>query len=173
MAQPAWLPLAPTPAGARQASSATPTKPSASPAQRSRLMRSPSHSQATSAPNSGTVALRIDVSPVAMCITAQANSANGIAELMSPANSTGRQWRRSAGHSPRCSRKGQRNRAAISTRSPAMGSGPNSAAPRRMKRNDAPHKLDSNTNSPTQAGAWGERASALVCGAVMRNSIEG
>ena len=156
MAQPAWSDLTPTPAGARHAKSATPTKPSARPSQRSRLMRSPSHSQATSAPNSGTVAFRIDVSPVAMCMTAQENKANGMAELTTPASKMGRQCWRSAGHCPWRSSTGHSSAVASATRRPAVAMGPNSAAPMRMKRKEAPHKEARKTNSPNHEdmGAW-------------------
>ena len=77
-----------------QASMATPTKPITSPSVREAPGRSPSQSQATTAPNSGTVALRMDVSPVLMDSSAKLNSANGRAELVMPQNSTGFQcWR--------------------------------------------------------------------------------
>ncbi|MNT20722.1 hypothetical protein D3C72_1560370 [compost metagenome] len=141
---------------------------------RSGVMRSPSHSQATSAPNSGAAALSTEAMPVGMCTTAYENRANGMAELMRPENSTGRQWARSAGHSPRTSITGSRNSAASATRRPAVGTGPNCEAPRRMNRNDAPHRTASTTNSGNQritgmdaaegravggetvcAGAWG------------------
>src|SRR3990167_10692331 len=46
---------------------------------------------------------------------------------------------------------GHRNSAASSTRSPAVGSGPNSDAPMRMNRNEAPHRAESSMNSPSQA----------------------
>jgi len=114
--------------------------------------RSFSQSQATRAPVSGTVALRIDVSPVVMCITANANSMNGMPELSRPTNrmALGR-WRKSA-QTPLTINTGSRNSAASATRRPAVGTTPNSAAPRRMNRNDEPHRAASSTNSRARAG---------------------
>ncbi|MCY1381280.1 hypothetical protein D9M69_691680 [compost metagenome] len=51
-------------------SSVTPAKPMARPSMREPPGRSLSQSQATSAPESGTVALRMELSPVVMCSTA-------------------------------------------------------------------------------------------------------
>ncbi len=119
-------------------------------------MRSPSQTHATSAPNSGTVAFRMEASPVVMCSTAQEYSANGMAEFTRPASNAGFQCRRSAGHWPWCSRMGNRKKVASSTRSPAVGKGPNSDAPMRMNKKEAPHRAESRANSPIQeeTGAW-------------------
>ena len=70
-------------------SKTTPPKPMAKPTVRDRLGLSPSQSQATTAPNSGTVAFRIEEKPVLMCITAKAYKANGMPLLRTPTNSTG------------------------------------------------------------------------------------
>ncbi len=53
-------------------SSVTPAKPTARPSMREPPGRSLSQSHATSAPESGTVALRMELRPVVMCITANA-----------------------------------------------------------------------------------------------------
>ena len=59
--------------------------------------RSLSQTQATSAPNSGTVALRIDDSPVVMDSRAKAKQANGMPELSRPTRNTAFQCWRSCG----------------------------------------------------------------------------
>jgi hypothetical protein len=66
------------------ASIATPAKPTTRPSAREAAGLSFSHTQATSAPNSGTVALRMADRPVVMVVTAKANSANGAPELSAP-----------------------------------------------------------------------------------------
>ena len=116
---------------------------------------SPSHSHATSAPNSGTVAFRIDDSPVLIDSSAKLNSANGMAELIRPQIITGFQCWRSCGHSPRDSMTGSSASEAIATRSPAVGSGPNSSVPSRMNKNDAPQRAASKMNSAATAADMG------------------
>jgi hypothetical protein len=71
------------------ASSTTPPKPMASPTVRDRVGLSPNQSQATTAPNKGTVAFRMEEKPVVMCSTANEYNANGMPLLSAPTNSTG------------------------------------------------------------------------------------
>ena len=67
-----------------QASMATPAKPTTRPSRREWLGLSLSQSQATSAPNIGTVALRMADSPVVIDSSANEKQANGMPELNRP-----------------------------------------------------------------------------------------
>ena len=102
-------------------SSVTPMNPIARPNMREPPGRSWSHTQATKAPVSGTVALRIEVSPVVMCVTANANNTNGMPELSRPTNRIGFARCRKSAHTPLTRNTGKRNRAASATRTPAVG----------------------------------------------------
>ena len=83
-----------------EASSTTPAKPIASPAMRDPAGRSLSQAQATSAPNSGTVAFRMADRPVVRYSSAKAKQANGRPEFSTPTKNTDFQWRRSCGPWP-------------------------------------------------------------------------
>src|SRR5659263_306081 len=67
-----------------QASNATPAKPMISPSTREALGLSFSQAHAISAPNMGTVALRMAASPVLMDSSANEKQANGTPELSRP-----------------------------------------------------------------------------------------
>jgi hypothetical protein len=67
-----------------QASSATPAKPISSPSTREGVGLSFSQTQAISAPNIGTVALRMADKPVVMDSRANEKQANGMPELSRP-----------------------------------------------------------------------------------------
>src|SRR5688572_15234212 len=62
----------------------TPAKPMRMPSTLKRVSRSPSHTNATSAPNIGVVALSSAASPAVMLSVANANNVNGTAVLMTP-----------------------------------------------------------------------------------------
>jgi hypothetical protein len=109
-----------------------------------------------------------EVSPVVMCITAKANRAKGMPELSRPTKRMGwARWRKSA-QTPLTRNAGSRNSAASATRSPAVGSAPNSAAPRRMNRNEDPQRAASNRNSRARAGDM-----RSVCGQTLACSRRG
>src|SRR3989338_11188457 len=75
-----------------QASMATPAKPTTRPSRREGLGLSLSQSQATSAPNIGTVALRMADRPVVIDSSANEKQANGMPELNMPIRNTWRQF---------------------------------------------------------------------------------
>ena len=109
-----------------------------------------SQSQAINAPNMGTVALRIDDRPVVIDSRANAKHANGMPELSIPTRNIFRQCVLNSGSRPRSQTSGSRNRAAIVTRTAAVGSGPNSTVPMRMNKNDEPQMAASKTKSVSQ-----------------------
>ena len=121
-----------------------------SPTMRQAVGLSFSQAQAISAPNIGTVAFRMDDSPVLMDSSAKAMQANGMPELSRPTTKVRRQCLRSSGSRPRSHTSGSRNSAAIATRTAAVGSAPNSTAPMRMNRNDEPQMAASSTKSVSQ-----------------------
>ena len=94
----------------------------------------------------GTVALMMDDSPVVIVSSEKANSANGMPELSTPTKKIARQRARRAGHWPRHSSSGSRNRAPRLTRSVAVATGPKSATARRMNMKDEPQIAPSATN---------------------------
>ena len=105
---------------------------------RDRLGLSPSQTQATSAPNKGTVAFRMDEKPVVMCITAKEYKANGMPLLRTPTNSTGFQYRRNSAQWPFASMMGSKKTEAIATRMAAVGSAPSSMEATRMNKKEEP-----------------------------------
>ena len=109
--------------------------------------RSFSHSQATTAPNSGTVAFSKEDNPVLMDSRAKAIQANGMPELSRPMKNTFFQCVASSDPRPFQSSKGNKNSEAIATRTPAAGRAPKSCAPKRMNKNDEPQIADSSRNS--------------------------
>ncbi len=147
-------------------SSVTPAKPIPRPSMREPPGRSLSQSQATTAPSSGTVAFRMDVRPVVMCITAKANSANGMPELSRPTKRMGLARRTKSLQTPGTRKAGSRNSEASATRRPAVGKAPNSAAPRRMKRKDEPQRAASRMNSRTRAGDMVSVCRQRLCGGI-------
>jgi hypothetical protein len=108
-----------------------------------------SHTQATTAPHSGVVAFKIELSPVLICSTEKPNSANGIPLLSAPTNKMGLKCWRSAASWPRHTSSGSRKSDANSTRKNAIANGPNSAAPSFISKNEPPHMAASKTNSKT------------------------
>jgi len=62
---------------------------------------------------------------------------------------------RKSAHTPLTKNTGSKNSAASTTRTPAVGSGPSSAAPKRMKRNDEPQRAASRKNSAIRLGDIG------------------
>src|SRR5512140_3037461 len=146
-----------------QASIATPAKPITRPSTRDRAGRSFSHSHATTAPNSGTVALRMADRPVVIASNANAKQENGIAEFSNPTTKIGRQFRRNTGASPRSQSIGNRLVAAMATRKPAVGTGPNSTVAIRVNKKDEPQIAASNTKSMTQLCAGATVAAAGTC----------
>ena len=132
--------------------SATPTKPINKPSDRNPPGRSLSHSQATSAPDSGTVAFKMAERPVAMCSTANAYSAKGSAEFSRPTNRIAPARWRNCSQTPGSKNTGSKNKVPKATRKPAVGTAPNSAAPRCMNKNDAPQSAASKTNSAMRVG---------------------
>ena len=82
-----------------------------------------------------------------MCIR---DRANGRPEFNMPSSSNLCRCRNKSDHKPRNNSRGSKNTAATATRTPAVGSAPNSAAPKRMNKNDAPHSADSKINSTSQ-----------------------
>jgi len=135
----------------RPASIATPAKPITRPRMRERSGRSLNQAQATSAPNIGTVALITAASPLLSVSRPKAKKAKGRPEFRMPMPSAGFQCCLNAGHWPRRNSSGSRNSIAIATRTAAVGSAPNSAAPMRMNRKEAPHSAPSSTRSGSQA----------------------
>ena len=109
-----------------------------------------SQAQATSAPNIGTVALRMLDRPVVIDSSANAKHANGMPELRIPTKKVRRQFSFNYGMSPRIHTSGNRNSEAMTTRTAAVGRGPNSSTPIRMKKNDAPQIAASNIKSASQ-----------------------
>ena len=103
------------------------------------------------APNSGTVAFRMADRPVLIDCSAKAKQTNGIPELMTPISMVCFQRRASAGPWPRSSISGSRNALAIATRTPAVGSAPNSSTPMRVNRKDEPQIAPSSRKSVAQA----------------------
>ena len=150
------------------ASATTPAMPSARPAMRVAVSRSPSHQRATSAPNRGELAFRIAASPVLIDCTAHAYSANGSAEFSKPTTSMPRQCWRDTPHKLRSHISGSRHSAASATRAPAVGMAPTSAPSTRMNKKDAPHTAASNTNSPSQGGV----ASAALAVAGVADAVD-
>ena len=146
-----------------QASIATPAKPMTRPRIREWVGRSFSQSHATTAPNSGTVAFRIADRPVVIASSAKAKQAKGIAELSRPTTKIGRQLRRNTGVNPRSQSMGNKLVAAIATRRPAVGTGPNSTVAMRVNRKDEPQIAASNTKSTTQLRAGAAAAPTGTC----------
>ena len=138
-----------------QASHTTPAKPMARPNAREAVSLSFSHSHAISAPNSGVVALNIDDSPPVIASTARPKQTNGTAELVMPTSRIGFQCTRRAPSWPRQASSGSRNAAAPATRTKASATGPNSAAPMRMNKNDAPQIAASVTSSARRQPSCG------------------
>ena len=131
---------------------ATPPKPIARPTMRVAFGRSFSHAQATSAPNSGTVAFKIDDRPMEIDKSAKVKQAKGIAEFKRPIDKASFQCVRKSGSRPRIASSGISISAAMPTRRPAVGSAPNSKVAMRMNINDAPQIAANNTNSTCQGG---------------------
>ena len=129
------------------ASSSTPKKPMPRPRMRKPLGRSLSHIHAMSAPNIGTVAFRIDDSPVVIDKIAYEKQANGIAEFKRPTKNVSFQCWRKPGKCPLSASRGSKNKVATSTRSPAVGIAPNSRAPKSVNRNEAPQIAARHTKS--------------------------
>ena len=77
------------------------------------------------------------------------------ARVNQPDSKIGFQCFISAGFSPRSSITGSKKAAAMPTRRPAVGTGPNWLAPRRIKRKDAPQSTPSKINSGSQRTAVG------------------
>ena len=111
------------------------------------LGRSRNQTQATSAPHSGTVALRMALKPVLMCSTAKQYSAKGRPLLSTPTIRMGPSLARRAGICCCHSSKGSKKSEAKNTRKKAVTNGPNSAAPIFISRKDAPHRAASKTKS--------------------------
>jgi hypothetical protein len=99
-----------------------------------RLGRWLSHTQARSAPNSGTVALIIDVMPVVRDSNAKEIAAVEMLALRTPVTNASFQYGIRAPASPRKNRSGSRASVSIAARSIAVGRAPNSTTARRMKR---------------------------------------
>ena len=140
--------------------------------------RSRNQAQATSAPNIGVVALSTAARPLLMLSRAKQKSANGRPELKTPTAKLAFQCFAMVGPWPRSSAMGNRNSEAMATRTAAAGRAPNSAAPMRMKRKDAPQSAPSSTRSTSQAaeaeaGAAGAMAVAgmLLFVVLMRPSF--
>src|SRR6188768_2868819 len=148
-----------------QASMATPAKPTMRPRMREALGLSLSHSQAISAPNIGTVALRMADSPVVMDSSANEKQANGMPELRMPMKKIFFQFFFKSGSKPRSHTMGNRKSAAIPTRTAAVGSGPNSTVLMRMKRKDEPQIAASMMKSAAQL--LGDAAAAGVASPVV------
>jgi hypothetical protein len=107
--------------------------------------------QATSAPNIGTVAFSTAARPLLMVRSAKQKSANGMPEFSTPMAIDAFQCCPSAAPWPRRNKSGSRNSVATATRTAAAGRAPNSAAPMRMKRKDAPQSAPSSTRSRSHA----------------------
>ncbi|OQC03425.1 MAG: hypothetical protein BWX79_02636 [Alphaproteobacteria bacterium ADurb.Bin100] len=146
--RPAAAPAGPalTPA-LSEASRATPAKPMTRPRIREASGRSLSQAQATRAPNKGTVALRMADSPVVRYSRAKAKQAKGRPEFSNPTRNTAFQCWRNSRPWPRISNSGSRNSEAMATRTPAVGSAPNSTTASRVNRKDEPQMAASSTNS--------------------------
>ena len=119
----------------------------ASPSQREAPSRSPSHNQAISAPQIGTVALNTDISAVLSASAETAYSRKGSAELTTPTPAIAAPCVRQAAPWPLSSISGTSSSAAPATRTKARATGPNSAAPRRMNRKLAPQMAASSKRS--------------------------
>ena len=146
---------------ARQASMATPAKPITRPSMRDAVGLSLSQAQATSAPNIGTVAFKIDDSPVLICSNAKERHTNGMPEFSMPIKNVRRQCFFSSGSRPRSHTSGNKNSAAMATRTAAVGNAPNSTAPRCMNKNDAPQMAARSTKSAPQGRGGREAGNPL------------
>ena len=136
----------------------TPARPMTRPSMRDGPGLSRSQPQATSAAQIGAVALKTAIKPVVSANAPSVNKANGSAEFSRPATAMARQCWRSAVTSPRHTSSGSRTRVAPPTRTNTKASGPKSAAPARMNKNEAPHTAASSSNS-----ARSRRAMFMAC----------
>ena len=120
-----------------------PAKQITMPAMRDSAGLSFSQTQATRAPNMGTVAFNMDDKPVVIDSSANARQANGMAELNMPMTKIFFQCCCSSGSKPLTRTIGSKNAAAIATRPAAVAMAPNSSALKRMNKKEDPHSAPS------------------------------